>query len=280
MVNQRIKDYFLEGLKKGYKIEILKQKLLDAGFKKQEINETINSLNSQNSLDLLNSSNSVNSLNNSALQKSQNNLVKDIKPTIQKNIKLGIFKKIGKAITNPRDLFELTSPEGISPAFKYQIIILFIPLIILSVFFFLFFETIFSFILGSFGSFFGTDNTLTVSLVSPLMLLVLLLFFVVFILIVAPILSLIGAGISHLSIKLYGGTGKYKDTYKAIIYGSTPQTLFGVIPIFNIFSYFWGIALTILGISINHKISKWKAFFALITPIILFSLLALIFIII
>lgn len=263
MVNQRIKDYFLEGLKKGYKIEILKQKLLDAGFKKQEINATINSLGSSNSL------------NNSAHPKPQNNSAKDTKPLIQKNINLGIFKKIGKAITNPRGLFESTNSEGIGPTFKYQIIILLIPLILLSVFFFLFFETIFSFILRSFGPFFGTESTLTVSLVSPLMLLVLLLFFVVFILAVIPLLSFIGIGISHLFIKLYGGKGKYKETYKAIIYGSTPQTIFGVIPIFNIFSYFWGIALTILGISINHKISKWRAFFAWISPIIFFSALAL-----
>ncbi len=274
MVNQRIKDYFLEGLKKGYKIEILRQKLLNAGFKKQEINETINSLNSLNSS---NSQNSSNSLEFSNPQNSLNSAKPATKITAQNNKKLGIFKKIGKIITNPRELFELTSSEGVSPAFKYQITTLLIPLIILSVFFFLFFETILSFILRNFGSFFGTDQTLTVSLVSPLMLLVFLLFFVVFILVAIPLLSFIGIGISHLFIKLYGGKGKYKDTYKAVIYSSTPQTLFGVIPIFNIFSYFWGIALTILGISINHKISKWRALLALITPAIFFSLLALLF---
>ena len=48
MVYQKLVDYLSEGLKKGFKIELLKQKLLSSGFQEKEINEAINFIQSNN----------------------------------------------------------------------------------------------------------------------------------------------------------------------------------------------------------------------------------------
>ncbi len=244
MADQNIINYLSEGLQKGYDIKLLKQKLLESGYNDLQINEAVNSIDLESNF------------NSESLQKN-----------------LGIFSKIGKALAHPTELFQLTQSEGIFPALKYQIIILLVPLIIVSILIFLFFQTILFFIIGFFGSLSGATNNTNLWLIGSLTTIPFILFFTAFILIGIPVFTFVGTGILHLFVKLYGGNGTYGGTYKAMIYSSTPTILFGFIPILNILFSIWTFILVIFGVSINHKISKLRSFLASITPAIIILIL-------
>lgn len=74
----------------------------------------------------------------------------------------------------------------------------------------------------------------------------------------------ISAGITHILVRLLGGTGKYYETYKAYVYGSTPSLLLGWIPIVGVLGSLYALYLSVLGVSKYHKISMWRAFVAIV----------------
>ena len=244
MVNQDILNYLSEGLQKGYDLKSLKQKLLEAGYNNSQINEAVKRINR------------TPEFNSKSPQK-----------------KLGVFSKIGKALAHPTELFQLTESEGIGPALKYQIVILLVPLIIISILVSLFFQIALYFISGFFGSLPGATSSINSLSMGSLAMIPFILFFAAFILIGVPLFTFVGAGILHLFVKLYGGNGAYSGTYKAVIYSSTPSILFGFIPILNIIFSIWTFILAIFGVSINHQISKLKSFLVLITPAIIMGIL-------
>lgn len=107
-------------------------------------------------------------------------------------------------------------------------------------------------------------------------------------------------GILHLFCRFMRGKGIYTDTFKAIVYGSTPSLIFspvlmlylGIVGIKNIFAVFpayilmgviaiWSLVLEIKGIKIAHSISTWKAVVAvIILPIALVIVIAIVIILI
>ena len=95
--------------------------------------------------------------------------------------------------------------------------------------------------------------------------------------------------LTHILSKLLKGHGSYSDTFRAFAYGPTPSFIFG--PIISILFTFvlgsvggvlvLGIALLIIGfwslwleykiLGALHRISEWKAFFAIILPVIIIA---------
>lgn len=87
----------------------------------------------------------------------------------------------------------------------------------------------------------------------------------------------ISAGIAHVLARLLGGNGKYYETYKAYVYGSTPSFLLGWIPIIGVLGSLYALYLSVLGVSKYHKISLWRAVAAVVLfPVLIAIVLAII----
>jgi len=77
----------------------------------------------------------------------------------------------------------------------------------------------------------------------------------------------ISTGYVHLILKVMGGKGSMKNTFKMIAYGDVPGLLFGWIPYFATISALWAAVIQLLiGPLIVHKISwaKATAFFSVL----------------
>jgi hypothetical protein len=71
---------------------------------------------------------------------------------------------------------------------------------------------------------------------------------------------LISTGYTHVILKVVGGKGSIKDTFKMIAYGDAPALLFGWIPYFATMSALWAAAIQFLiGPVVLHKISLGRA---------------------
>jgi len=84
---------------------------------------------------------------------------------------------------------------------------------------------------------------------------------------VIPLVILIGSGLTHLFLLLLGGgPAGYAGTLKAGCYAGAPLFL-SVVPICgSIVALFWGIGITVIGLSVVHRISIAKAIVALLLP--------------
>ena len=77
--------------------------------------------------------------------------------------------------------------------------------------------------------------------------------------------------VTHLFVWILGGNAGYKQTLKSYLYSSTPALLLGWIPWINIIAMIWSFILNIVGISELQKISKARAFLAIVLPVIIFA---------
>ncbi|MFH1425636.1 MAG: Yip1 family protein [archaeon] len=293
MVNQKIVGYLEEGRRRGFGIPLLKKKLLEGGFRERDVDGAISFINAvppappkkpivQNVVNK-----PVWKDNKLATKKIEASpVVKKIeanpvvkKPVVQQKIstmkqetivkqrpmigvgKLGVFGKMGKAIAHPIELFEKTKGEGVWPALKFLLVISLWPFLVLSILFMLMLGLIVGLFVDFLNSIPGAEMTWAVTFLGGLGFAYFIVIFAIWFFVAVPIFSFVGAGIFHLIVKLYGGHGRYSDTYRAIIYSMTPQTLFFFIPII----FLWSFILSLFGISINHSISKVRAFFALVT---------------
>ncbi|MDO8459480.1 MAG: Yip1 family protein [Nanoarchaeota archaeon] len=315
MVNQQALNYLIEGIKKGVDISILKQKLLEAGYKEQDVKEAgdyiTNLTQNRSSNSVSQNKNFIPSQNNQQTTLKQNeqtasstntyeqqtnldnqNLQKSITPPssppvenflqpmptvgLQINIspaeKMGLFKKIGKSFIHPIELFEKTKEEKISPAFFYQLFISIVPFLITSILVIFLFGVILSILpaaLVSAGNVIpdiSATGGFSIAVSATIIGILAVLFFII-----NPLFIFISAVIVHLFMKLYGGSGKYRDTYKAIVYSSTPQMLFIFIPFVGI----WSFILSLFGLSTYHNVSKGRTFFAILSIFILMIILFL-----
>ena len=82
--------------------------------------------------------------------------------------------------------------------------------------------------------------------------------------------------IYHLIIRAFGGIESYFRTIQAFVYGATPAILLSWIPFVNIAAALYSIYVTIIGISKLQQISKMKALFAYLIPLILIMVVALV----
>jgi hypothetical protein len=179
--------------------------------------------------------------------------------------KISLTKKVKKVILSPSEFFEeIKAEKGISEAFKYLAILSLVNLVVDIVSFILSIPYISP--LGNLSSFLPLRGVLSIALgiVIPVVMYI-----------SGLILSFIGVGFIHLFVKLFKGKGTYSDTYKALIYASTPSLLFGWVPwvgvIFGLYSFY----LSLKGISKLHEVSMLRAFIMLITPAIVVILAAI-----
>ena len=88
----------------------------------------------------------------------------------------------------------------------------------------------------------------------------------------------------HIFIKMFGGIGKIKDTYKICLYSIIPILIIRSIPFIQefylinwiVFAYY--LFLLTIGINVIHEISKTRSFVSSIVPSIIFFFLAFILI--
>ena len=80
-----------------------------------------------------------------------------------------------------------------------------------------------------------------------------------------PLITFIWGFTFHLIVFVFGGDGNFSDTYKTIVYSSTPAILIGLVPFVDAAAIIWSVVLTIFGISVTHRISKVRAFFILLS---------------
>lgn len=87
------------------------------------------------------------------------------------------------------------------------------------------------------------------------------------------------SGISHLVVKGFRGGGNYVDSYNVVAYSLIPYLLISVIPFVGFLAIIYSIVLMIFGFSEYHKITKGKAAFAALLPVIIAILLVGLFIV-
>jgi hypothetical protein len=87
-------------------------------------------------------------------------------------------------------------------------------------------------------------------------------------------LYFLGAGLFHIWIMIFGGRALYSKTYQLSVYTSTPYWLFGWFPLLGfIVAAIWDIVLTVIGVQHTHGLSKTRALWMVLLPLVLFMLL-------
>lgn len=85
--------------------------------------------------------------------------------------------------------------------------------------------------------------------------------------------------IVHWVVKLMKGKGNFVDTYNACTYSLVPSVLLSVIPLIGFLAIIYSIILMTFGLSSYHNISKGKAVFAALIPLIISFVLVILLII-
>ena len=171
--------------------------------------------------------------------------------------KLSIIDKIKLIFSNPVLFFQSVNENTIKNSFLIYIIVsAIISLINISLSFIL--SSVFSYGLIGYG--------------------IGLLFYPVF-LGIGLILTFVYAGITHLAIKLLKGEGSYVNTYNVTAYSLVPFLIISIIPFIGFLSFIYSIVLMTIGLSIQHNISKGKAFISSLMPVIIFFILIIFLII-
>jgi len=68
---------------------------------------------------------------------------------------------------------------------------------------------------------------------------------------------------------LWGAVGDYTDSYKILVYSSTPVFVFGWIPGINALAFIWHIILLGFGLAKLHYLSTARIVFIILIPLIL-----------
>jgi hypothetical protein len=155
--------------------------------------------------------------------------------------------RVKEILFNPTETFRDAESEGLEPAFK--------QLLVLAVIF-------------AVGS--GITTYLTIQGLSGF----LIISTIVGTYILTVVGVILGALIIHIFVYLFGGRQGIEQTLKANMYAVTPSLLLGWIPLINIIAGFWALVLTIIGIRELQKMSTGRAIAAVLTPIILLSVIA------
>jgi hypothetical protein len=70
---------------------------------------------------------------------------------------------------------------------------------------------------------------------------------------------ILGSALTHLTVKLLGGKGGFSETFKPVVYGSTPAILFGWIPMVQVLFFVYSFYLVAKGLSRMHLITGISA---------------------
>lgn len=159
-----------------------------------------------------------------------------------------IVLRVKLVLTKPRDFFQsIKKEEGIGKAFIYLAIL-----------------TLFNIVLGTIVIFILTGQAFL-----PFGIQGLIIDYVF-----SVLASFLFAGLFHLWMKLFGGKGNYKQTYRLYVYASTPKFLLGWIPysIVSLLANVYFLVLAAVGSQELYGFSQRKS-------IVVFALLAVVLII-
>ncbi len=171
---------------------------------------------------------------------------------------LSIGERIKGFLFSPSDTFNNSKGDTIGDAFKYFVVILMIPAVLLAIIA----AVAFSLIAGMLGMF-GVPMMPLGAATGPLLA------------VGAFILILVGGIIGvfidglwlHIWVYLVGGKEGIEQTIKAVMYGATPSLLLGWIPIVNFIALIWALIVGIIGVRQLHGLSTGKAVLAVIIAI-------------
>ena len=79
----------------------------------------------------------------------------------------------------------------------------------------------------------------------------------------------VGAGVIHLFVRAFGGIKEYKETFKAMAYGSAPGVL-SSIPLLGWLASIYSVILQVIGLSERQKLSLSRSVAAVLVPTVLF----------
>ncbi len=89
------------------------------------------------------------------------------------------------------------------------------------------------------------------------------------------VFGFVSALLLHVWILIFGGKGSYVNTYQIYAYGSTPSLLLAWIPIVNMVVWIYSLYVYIVGTEKLHKVSRTRALWIYITPLLIILLLLL-----
>jgi len=249
MADQRLVDYIRNGLEKGYSAQSLRSSLIKSGWHPDEVDE--------------------------AVQKARGDArVLPAAPSAPV-AKMGVFSKMKMILISPTEFFEAAKYDHIGDALKYYAIMLIIPVAIMAAIALAAPNIIIS-ALSSASAVGGAGNLLLMlgGLLSALMVgMIIAMYFA------ALVGTFITAGIYHIIALLFGARKSYGETYKAIIYASTPFLLIGwlYVPLVFINIYLgvaalivisiWALMIMVKGLSILQGISGKRAAAIILLPI-------------
>lgn len=171
---------------------------------------------------------------------------------------LSIGERIKGFLFSPSATFDASKEDTLGDAFKYYVVILAIFAVIVAVLIAVAFS-LFARMLGMPGV--------------PMMLLgagmgPLLAVGSFIVILVGGIIGVFIGGLwLHLWVYLVGGRNGVGQTIKAVMYGATPSSLLGWIPIVNFIAGIWALIVEIIGVRQLHGLSTGKAVLAVIIAI-------------
>lgn len=179
---------------------------------------------------------------------------------------MDFFEKMKGLLLEPSKTFDDLKEEPLLGAVKYYVGIAAV------------YSALFALMLGFAGSLFGSMmgfGNLGMMMGAGVGIGAAITFFVLF-MIMAIVGAFIGGAILHIFVYIAGGRKGMTQTIKAGMYGSTASLLFGWLPIINIIAAIWSLVIEIIGIRQLHEITTGRAILALVLPLIIAFILAMV----
>lgn len=85
--------------------------------------------------------------------------------------------------------------------------------------------------------------------------------------------AFLSVSMTHIMVYLVGGKGGISQTIKAVMYGSTPGSLLGWIPMIGDLARIWLLVVVIIGIRQLHSLTTVRATLVVIIPALIIALL-------
>ncbi len=90
--------------------------------------------------------------------------------------------------------------------------------------------------------------------------------------------SFVGAIILHMFAYIFGARKGFTQTYKIIVYSSTPTLVLGWIPFVNIITGLWGLFLTFTGLKKLQEMPSTRAGLTILVPLVIGLIIATIWV--
>jgi hypothetical protein len=253
MADPRLSQYIREQMEAGFGKEQIHKALLDAGWRKSDIDAAFFGIGGHE--------------RPAPLPPHPSQDTQAMEPGLPQ--KPGLFWKIRNGILHPSRLFEAVKPEGLEGAFIFTAVVYLVHFAIISILVLY----LFSIFLPAINSLGAGSEVQMLFLFGPIML--------VAYYFAALMGSFIQAAIIHLFVHLLKGGKDFTQTYKALMYSEAPMLLpwlalpllfinalicVLVIALMFFITALWQLVLNVKGLSRLHSISTGKALAAILLP--------------